>query len=338
MFHLFRHTCNLAIDLGTANTLVYVPDRGIVLNEPSMLAFDIRNDKILAIGQDAKTMEGKTPPHIVIMRPMKDGVIADFKMTRAMLQHFIRKAAKRFRFLSPKVVIAVPFGITDVEKKAVRDSACHAGASKVTIILEPMAAALGAGLPVEKPIGSMVVDIGGGTTDVAVIVMTEIISGCCIRTAGDEMDGAIIQHVRQKHNLLIGPRTAEHIKQTIGCAYSFNGEQHAKIRGRELTGRRFLTTEISSEEIQEALTKTVETIVEAVMMTLENTPPDLADDIIERGILLTGGGALLKNLDYKIKEATGLPVALSDDALTTVAEGAGKALTTPHLLRKIAID
>lgn len=208
----------------------------------------------------------------------------------------------------------------------------------MTIILEPIAAALGAGLPIQEPIGSMVVDIGGGTTDVAVIGMNEIISGCCIRTAGDEMDEAIIQHVRQKHNLLVGLRTAELIKQTIGSACSLNGEQHAKIRGRELTGGMFLTTEISSEEIREALAKTVETIVEAVMMTLENTPPDLADDIIERGILLTGGGALLKNLDYKIKEVTGLPVTLSDDALTTVVEGAGKALSTPHLLKKIAID
>lgn len=339
MFQLLKYTKNLAIDLGTANTLVYVPFKGIVLNEPSMVAFDIRNDHILAVGQDAKAMIGKTPQHIVIMRPLKDGVIADFKMTKAMLQYFIRKTAKRFRFLPPHIVIAVPFGITDVEKKAVRDSACQAGASKVTIILEPMAAALGADLPIEEPIGNMIVDVGGGTTDVAVIAMSEIIAGCCIRTAGDEMDDAIIQYVRQKYNLLIGLRTAELVKQTIGSAYSLNGtrEQRTKICGRDVAGGLFRTVEISSEEVQEALTKTVETIVEAVMMTLENTPPDLADDIIERGILLTGGGALLKNLDYKVKEVTGLPVALSDDSLTSVANGAGKTLTTPHLLKKIAI-
>ena len=338
MFRFLRFPKNLAIDLGTVNTLVYVPSQGIVINEPSAVAFDIQHDSILAIGQDTKAMVGKTPKHIVIMRPMKDGVIADFKMTKTMLKYFIEKAIKRCRLFPPKVVIAVPSGITDVEKKAVRDSTFQAGASKVTIILEPIAAALGGGLPIQEPVGSMVVDIGGGTTDIAVIAMAGIVSGCCIRTAGDEMDEAIIQYIKQKHNLLIGQRIAERIKQTIGSAYPLDREQIAKIPGRELTSRMFRTRKISSEEIREALAGTVRTIVEAVIMTLEKTPPDLADDIIRRGILLTGGGALLRNLDDKIKETTGLPVALADDSLTTVAQGAGKVLTDPDLLRRIAID
>ncbi len=342
MFNFFKwFSKDLAIDLGTANTLVYIRGKGIVINEPSVVAIDTRNGKTVAIGQKAKAMIGMTPDQISAVRPMKDGVIADFSMTEEMLKYFIKKASSRnypIRLIRPRIVIAVPFGITEVEKKAVKDSALKSGASEVILILEPMAAAIGAGLPVQEPSGNMVVDIGGGTTEVAVISLAGIVFSRSIRIGGDEMDEAIIQYIKQKHNLLIGQRIAERIKQTIGSAYPLDREQIAKIPGRELTSRMFRTRKISSEEIREALAGTVRTIVEAVIMTLEKTPPDLADDIIRRGILLTGGGALLRNLDDKIKETTGLPVALADDSLTTVAQGAGKVLTDPDLLRRIAID
>ncbi len=328
---------DLAIDLGTANTLVYLRGKGIVMNEPSVVATDTRTGKIVAIGHEAKAMLGMTPDQIMAVRPMKDGVIADFRMTEALLRHFIKKVCSNF-LVRPRVVVAVPFGITEVEKKAVRDSVIQAGASDVTLILEPMAAAMGAGLPIQEPSGNMIVDIGGGTTEVAVISLSGIVYSRSIRIAGDEMDEAIIQYIKRKYNLLIGLKTAEIIKKTLGSAYPLDSEKVVEVRGRDLAGGVPNVMKISSEEIRDALAETVFAIVEAIRVTLERTPPELSADIIDRGIILTGGGSLLKNLDYKIKEETGLPVALADDPLTTVAMGTGKAMMDPELLKKLAIS
>ncbi len=329
---------DLAIDLGTANTLVYVRGKGIVMNEPSVVAIDTRDRSIVAIGQDAKAMLGMTPEQIMAIRPLKDGVIADFKITEELLKYFIKKASNRNYFLRPKIVIAVPFGITDVEKKAVKDSAFTAGASEVTIILEPMAAAIGAGLPIQEPSGNMVVDIGGGTTEVAVISLAGIVFSRSVRIAGDEMDEAVIQYIKRKYNLLIGLKTAEIIKKTIGSAYPMDSEKVVEVRGRDLASGVPSMMKVSSEEIRDALAETVFSIIDAVRVTLEKTPPELSADIMDRGIILTGGGSLLQNLDYKIKEETGIPVALADDPLTTVALGTGKAMTDPELLAKITVE
>ncbi len=328
---------DIAIDLGTANTLIYVRGKGLVLNEPSVVATDTRNGQIVAIGHEAKAMLGMTPDQITAIRPLKDGVIADFRTTEAMLRHFIKKVRTRNPLTRPKIVIAVPFGITEVEKKAVRDSAIQAAASEVTLVLEPMAAAIGAGLPIQEPSGNMIVDIGGGTTEVAVISLAGIVFSRSIRIAGDEMDEAIIQYIKRKYNLLIGVKTAEIIKKTLGSAYPLESEKVVEVRGRDLAGGVPSVMKISSEEIRDALAETVFAIVDAIRVTLEKTPPELSADIMDRGIILTGGGALLQNLDYKIKEETGLPVALADDPLTTVAMGAGKLLTDLNLLAKVAI-
>ncbi len=339
MFNFFKwFSKDLAIDLGTANTLVYVRGKGIVVNEPSVVAIDTRNDKIVTIGQEAKAMLGMTPDQITAVRPMKDGVIADFRITQEMLKYFIKKASNRNYFIRPKIVIAVPFGITEVEKKAVIDSALQCGASEVWLILEPMAAAIGAGLPVQEPSGNMVVDIGGGTTEVAVISLAGIVFSRSIRIAGDEMDEAIIQYIKRKYNLLIGLKTAEMIKKTLGSASPLDSEKLVEVRGRDLAGGVPNMMKISSEEIRDAVAETVFAIVEAIRVTLEKIPPELSADIIDRGIILTGGGALLQNLDYKIKEDTGLPVALADDPLTTVALGTGKVMLEPNLLKKVAVS
>ncbi len=339
MFSVFKwFSKDLAIDLGTANTLAYVRGKGIVMNEPSVVVTDTRTGKIVAIGQEAKAMVGMTPEQIKAVRPLKDGVIADFRMTEALLRYFIKKASNRNYLLRPRIVIAVPFGITEVEKKAVKDSAYQAGASEVTLVLEPMAAAIGAGLPIEEPSGNMVVDIGGGTTEVAVISLSGIVVSRSIRIAGDEMDEAIIQYIKRKYNLLIGEKTAEIIKKTLGSACPLDTEKVVEVRGRDLAGGIPNVMKISSEEIRDALAETVFSIVDAIRVTLEHTPPELSADIIDRGIILTGGGSLLQNLDYKIKEETGLPVALTDDPLLTVALGTGKIMTDEYLLRTVAID
>jgi rod shape-determining protein MreB len=339
MFSVFKwFSKDLAIDLGTANTLAYVRGKGIVMNEPSVVATDTRTGKIVAIGHEAKAMVGMTPDQIRAVRPLKDGVIADFRMTEALLRYFIKKASNRNYLVRPRIVIAVPFGITEVEKKAVKDSAYQAGASDVTLVLEPMAAAIGAGLPIEEPSGNMVVDIGGGTTEVAVISLAGIVNSRSVRIAGDEMDEAIIQYIKRKYNLLIGEKTAEIIKKTLGSAYPLDTEKVVEVRGRDLAGGIPNVMKISSEEIRDALAETVFSIVDAIRVTLEQTPPELSADIIDRGIILTGGGSLLQNLDYKIKEETGLPVALTDDPLLTVALGAGKIMLEKNLLRIVAID
>jgi rod shape-determining protein MreB len=339
MFRWFSK--DLAIDLGTANTLIYVRGEGIVCNEPSVVA--VRQDarggrRILAIGAEAKKMLGRTPGSIVVVRPLKDGVIADFEIAESMLRHFIEKTHNRRYLVRPRIVICAPSGISGVEKRALREAAEAAGAREVYLIEEPMAAAIGAGLPVTQPAGSMIVDIGGGSTEVAVISLAGVVFSRSVRVAGDKMDEAIIQHIKRKYNLLIGERTAELIKITIGSAYPGNEIETMEIRGRDLVGGVPRIVEILDEEIREALMEPVHQVVESVRIALERTPPELASDIVEKGIVLAGGGALLRNLDVLLSEETGLPVTLAADPLRAVVMGAGKALDELSLLRAVTID
>jgi rod shape-determining protein MreB len=331
---------DLAIDLGTANTLVYVKGKGIVLSEPSVVA--VRSDnrgykKVLAVGKEAKLMLGRTPGNIVAIRPMREGVIADFEVTEAMLRHFIRKVHNRRTMLRPRIIVAVPSGITQVEKRAVRESAESAGAREVYLIEEPMAAAIGAGLPITEPTANMVVDIGGGTTEVAVISLAGIVFSKSVRVGGDKFDEAILQHVKRKYNLLIGERTAEVIKTTIGTAYPQEEPDSIEVKGRDLVTGIPKILSIDSEEVRVAIAEQIDTIVQVVKLALEQTPPELAADIVDRGIFLTGGGALLKNLDVLLKEETGLPIIIADDPLSAVVLGSGKTLENLDLLKEVSI-
>lgn len=317
---------DMGIDLGTANTLVYVKGQGIVLREPSVVAIKQGENRVLAVGSEAKQMIGRTPGDIVAIRPMKDGVIADFEVTEQMLRYFIQKVHNRKSLVRPRMVIAVPSGITEVEKRAVEDSASQAGARSVALIEEPMAAAIGSGLPVQEPVGNMIVDIGGGTTEVAVISLGGIVFSKTARIAGDEMDQAIIQHLKKTYNLMIGERTAEEIKITLGSAFPMDEETHMTVKGRDMVAGLPKPITITSEEIREALAEPISTILESVKITLERTPPELSADIVDRGMILAGGGSLLRGLDKLIAEETQLPVRTADDPLTAVVLGAGKYL------------
>jgi rod shape-determining protein MreB len=329
---------DLAIDLGTANTLVYAKNKGIVVREPSIVAVNKINNNVEAVGKEAKEMLGRTPGNIVAIRPMKDGVIADFEVTEKMIKYFIEKAHGRRFLVKPRIVISVPSEITQVEKRAVKDSALRAGATEVYLIEQAMAAAIGAGLPITDPTGNMIVDIGGGTTDVAVISLAGIVYSRSVRVAGNEMDDAIIQYIKRKYNLLIGERTAEQIKMEIGSAFPLDEEMTMEIKGRDLVEGVPKTLVVSDEEIREALSETVATIVEAVRVALERTPPELSADIMDKGIIIAGGGSMLKNLDKRLREETGLPVTLAEDPLACVALGTGQMLTDFNLLRKISIE
>jgi rod shape-determining protein MreB and related proteins len=329
---------DLAIDLGTANTLVYAKNKGIVVREPSIVAVNKINNNVEAVGKEAKEMLGRTPGNIVAIRPMKDGVIADFEVTEKMIKYFIEKAHGRRFLVKPRIVISVPSEITQVEKRAVKDSALRAGATEVYLIEQAMAAAIGAGLPITDPTGNMIVDIGGGTTDVAVISLAGIVYSRSVRVAGNEMDDAIIQYIKRKYNLLIGERTAEQIKMEIGSAFPLDEEMTMEIKGRDLVEGVPKTLIVSDEEIREALSETVATIVEAVRVALERTPPELSADIMDKGIIIAGGGSMLKNLDQRLREETGLPVTLAEDPLACVALGTGQMLTDFNLLRKISIE
>ncbi len=332
---------DLAIDLGTANTLVFVKGKGVVLSEPSVVAVRTDNrskNRVLAVGEEAKRMLGRTPGSIVAIRPMRDGVIADFDVAEAMLRYFILKVHNRRKFVRPRIIIAVPTGITEVEKRAVKDSAERAGAREVILIEEPMAAAIGAGLPVAEPTCNMVVDIGGGTTEVAVISLAGIVYSRSLRVAGDKMDDAISQYIKRKYNLLIGERTAELIKLTIGNAYPDDGNlETIEVKGRDLVSGIPKILEIDSEEIRVAISEQIDAIVETVRMALEQTPPELSADIVDQGIVLTGGGALLKNLDKLLREESGLPITVTEDPLTTVAIGTGKMLDNIEILRQVML-
>jgi rod shape-determining protein MreB and related proteins len=331
---------DLAIDLGTANTLVYVKGEGIVCNEPSVVAVhqDTRGSRrVLAVGSEAKRMLGRTPGNINAIRPLKDGVIADFEITEAMLRYFIQKIHNRKTLVRPRIIICVPFGVTEVEKRAVRESAESAGAREVYLVEEPMCAAIGAGLPITEPAGNMIVDIGGGTTEVAVISLSGIVFSKSVRSGGDKMDEAIVQYIKRKYNLLVGERTAELVKITIGSAYPGNEIQTMEIKGRDLVAGVPKTVEITDEEIRDSILEPINQVVEVVRIGLERTPPELASDIVDKGIVLAGGGALLRNLDTLLREETGLPVMLADDPLTAVVMGAGKVLDEISLLRDIAV-
>ena len=328
---------DLAIDLGTATTLVYLRGRGIVVVEPSIVARNRVTNRVEAVGARAKEMLGKTPGNIEAIRPMKDGVIADFEVTERMLDYFIKKAHGRSLFIRPRIVISVPSEITQVEKRAVKDTALKAGASEVYLIEQAMAAAIGAGLPITEPSGNMIVDIGGGTSDVAVISLAGVVYSRSVRVAGNEMDEAIIQYIKKKYNLLIGERSAEQIKMEIGSAYPLEEPLTMEIKGRDLVEGVPKHLTVSDEEIREALAETVSTIVDAVRNALERTPPELSADIMDTGIILAGGGSLLKNLDKRLREETGLPVAHAEDPGSAVARGTGMMLTNIDLLRKIAI-
>jgi rod shape-determining protein MreB len=328
---------DLAIDLGTANTLVFAKNQGIVVREPSVVVINKLTNRIEAVGIEAKEMLGRTPGNIESIRPMKDGVIADFEVTERMLEYFIKKAHGRKMYVHPRIVIGVPSEITQVEKRAVKDSAMRAGASEVFLVEQAMMAAIGAGLPITEPSGNMIVDIGGGTTDVAVISLAGTVYSRSVRIAGNEMDVGIIQYLKRKYNLLIGERTAEQIKIQLGSAYPLKEEIKMDIKGRDLVEGVPKTLTISDEEIREALAEPVATIVEAVRMALERTPPELSADIMDKGIVLSGGGALLRNLDQRLRDETGLPVVLAEDPLASVVLGTGRVLSDIDLLRKVSI-
>lgn len=317
---------DIGIDLGTANTLVYMRGKGIIIREPSVVAVDTRSDKVRCVGQEAKDVIGRTPGSIVAVRPLKDGVIADFDITTSMLQEFIRKAIAGSIFAKPRVIICIPSGVTAVERRAVKEAAENAGAKKVSVIEEPMAAAIGAGLPVAEPTGSMIVDIGGGTSEVAVISLGGIVTSRSVRVAGDEFDLSIINFIKKKYNLLIGERTAENIKIGIGSAYPSEADTTMEIKGRNLLNGLPENIRITSEEIREALSEPLSHVIEAIKVTLERTPPELAADIIDQGITLAGGGALLKGFDKLINKETGMPVHIAESPLDCVAEGTGKVL------------
>ncbi len=327
---------DIGIDLGTANTLVYAKDRGIVLREPSVVALNAETKRILAVGEEAKRMLGRTPGTIQAIRPMKAGVIADFEITEAMLRYFIKKVHNRRKMVRPRIVIAVPSDITEVEKRAVKDSATHAGARDVFLIEEPMAAAIGVGLPVQEPAGNMIVDIGGGTTEVALISLAGIVFSRTVRVGGDEMDECIVQYMKRVYNLMIGERTAEQIKITMGSAYPTGEEMTMEVKGRDLVAGLPKTLTITSGEIREALQEPVSSIIDAIRITLERCPPELSADLVDRGMILAGGGALLTGIDKLIAEQTGLPVHLTDDPLSAVAEGTGVVLNELRFLRRMA--
>jgi len=342
-FILGKFSNDLAIDLGTANTLVYVRGKGIVLNEPSVVAVHKNakgEKKVLAVGIEAKKMLGRTPGNIVAIRPMRDGVIADFDITEAMLRHFILSVHNRRALVRPRIIVSIPSGITQVERRAVRETVESAGAREIYLIEEPMAAAIGAGLPITEPISSMVVDIGGGTTEVAVISLSGIVYSKSVRVAGDKIDEEIVQYLKRKYSLLIGERSGEIIKTTLGNAYPDPSQEVRKmeVRGRDLISGIPKIVEINSDEVREAINEPISLIVDAIRDALENAPPELAGDIVDRGIVLTGGGALLRNLDLLIRAETGLPITVADDPLSTVARGAGIALDQLDVLKEVTFQ
>ena len=326
---------DLAIDLGTANTLVYAKGRGIISSEPSVVAVDTVKHRVRAVGKEAKSMLGRTPGSITAVRPLRDGVIADFEIAEEMLRYFIQKAHNRSTLLRPRIVISVPSGITEVEKRAVRESALSASAREVYLIEEPMAAAIGAGLPITEPSGNMIIDIGGGTTEVAIISLSGIVYANSVRVGGDKMDDAILNYVKRKYNLLIGERTAERIKIEIGSAYPTDEQRSLIVKGRDLVAGVPKTLELHSEDVREAIQEPVNAIVEATKIALERTPPELAADIADKGIVLSGGGALLANLDILLREETGLPIMLAEDPFTAVVMGCGRCLDDASLLRDV---
>jgi rod shape-determining protein MreB len=328
---------DMAVDLGTANTLVYVRGKGVLVDEPSVVALDQGSGEVLAVGHEAKRMLGRTPDHITALRPLKDGVIADFEATEQMLRWFIQQVHRRRYFAKPRMVVCVPSGITAVEQRAVKEAGYQAGARRVYIVEEPMAAAIGAGLPVHLPTGNMVVDVGGGTTEVAVISLGGIVTSLSVRTAGDDLDNAIVSWMKKEHSLLLGERTAEEVKMTLGNAFPMSSEPEAEIRGRDLVSGLPRTVTVSSAEIRKALEEPLHDIVDAVRATLDQTPPELAGDIMDRGIVLTGGGALLRGLDERLRHETGMPVHVADSPLTSVAMGAGRCVEEFEALRQILI-
>ncbi len=329
---------DMGIDLGTATTLVYVKGKGIVLCEPSVVAVERGTVNVLAVGEEAKRMLGRTPGNIVATRPMKDGVIADFEIAECMLRYFIKKVHDRRVLVRPRMVIAIPSGITEVEKRAVRDSALHAGAREVYLVEEPMAAAIGVGLPIQEPAGNMIIDIGGGTTEMAVISLAGIVLARSIRVGGDELDDAIVEHLKKTYNLMIGERTAEEIKIKIGSAYPLEEEMTLEVKGRDLVAGLPKAVTITSEEIREAMHEPIKAIVDLTRFTLEKTPPELSADLIERGIILAGGGSMLRGMDKLISEETGLPVHIAEEPLIAVAMGTGKVLTEIKYLKKVTVS
>ncbi|MCX5707277.1 MAG: rod shape-determining protein [Candidatus Omnitrophica bacterium] len=329
---------DMGVDLGTATTLVYVKGEGVVLCEPSVVAIERGTSHVLAVGEEAKRMLGRTPGNIVAIRPMKDGVIADFEITEAMLRYFIKKVHHRRVLVRPRIVIAIPSGITEVEKRAVKDSAERAGAREVFLIEEPIAAAIGVGLPIQEPIGNMIIDIGGGTTEIAVISLAGTVFSKSIRIGGDEMNEAVIEYLKKTYNLMVGERTAEDIKIKIGSAYPLEEEMSLEVKGRDLIAGLPKTVTITSEEIRESLQEPLRAILEATKISLERTPPELASDLIDHGIVMAGGGSLLKGLDKLISEETGLPVHIADDPVTAVAQGTGKVLDEIKYLKKVTVS
>ena len=329
---------DIGIDLGTANTLVYVKGQGIVLCEPSVVTVQKGTSKVLAVGEEAKRMLGRTPGSIVAIRPMKDGVIADFEISESMLRYFIRRVHKKRGFIRPCIIVAIPSGVTEVERRAVKDSAEHAGARQVFLVEQPLAAAIGVGLPIQDPTGNMIVDIGGGTTEIAVISLGGIVCSKSLRIGGNEMDNAIVAHLKKVYNLMIGERTAEEIKIRVGSAYPLDEELTMEVKGRDLVAGLPKTLTISSEEVREALSEPIALIIESVRATLERTPPELSADLVDRGLILAGGGALLRNLDKLLAEETGLPVNVADDPLTAVCLGTGKMLDEIKYLKKVSIS